>query len=81
MIKVTILAFGIAREICGTRSFELELPSDCSTEALLQMLQEKHPGLAQLAACSLAVNAVYVQEPQPLSDGDEVAIIPPVSGG
>ena len=81
MIKVNILAFGIARDICGTRAFELVLPSPCSTEALLQILQEKYPALAQLASCSLAVNASYVQETQLLSDGDEVAIIPPVSGG
>ena len=80
-MKINILAFGIAREICGARSFELEVPSDCDTSALWQLLGAQYPRLNQLASCQLAVNEVYVQEPASLSPGDEIAVLPPVSGG
>jgi molybdopterin converting factor subunit 1 len=80
-MKINILAFGIAREICGAKSFELELPEQSDTAALQSMLQAKFPRLAGLASCQLAVNAEYAQAPTLLADGDEVAIIPPVSGG
>jgi molybdopterin converting factor small subunit len=44
-------------------------------------LQNKFPALKQLSSCSLAVNECYVQGAIGLKTGDEVAIIPPVSGG
>ena len=80
-MKINILAFGIAREICGTKSFDLDLPENSDTATLQSLLYSKYPRLAQLASCQLAVNAEYTQEPKTLADGDEVAIIPPVSGG
>ena len=80
-MKIKILAFGIAREICGTQSFELEVPEHSDTAALKQLLNEQYPRLNQLTSCILAVNEEYVVEYKMLSPGDEVAIIPPVSGG
>ncbi len=80
-MKINILAFGIAREICGAKSFELELPEHSDTAALQTLLHDKYPRLAQLASCQLAVNAEYAQTPKILAAGDEVAILPPVSGG
>ncbi len=80
-MKINILTFGIAREICGAKSFELELPEHSDTTTLKGMLEGKYPRLAALASFQLAVNAEYAQTPTVLSNGDEVAIIPPVSGG
>lgn len=80
-MKINVLAFGIAREICGARSFELEVPASCNTELLMQLLSAQYPRLNQLASCQLAVNETYVQEPAALNPGDEIAILPPVSGG
>lgn len=80
-MKITILTFGIAREICGARSFDLELPEGSHTDVLKQLLQENYPELKRLASWQLAVNETYAHENMPISNGDEIAILPPVSGG
>ena len=80
-MTINLLAFGIAREICGARSFELELPEQSDTNTLQKLLETKYPRLQTLASCKLAVNEEYAIEPITLSAGDEVAILPPVSGG
>lgn len=80
-MQIHILAFGITREICGARAFPLELPDNSDTEALKTLLFERFPRLQALSSCLLAVNASYAHEPQMLAPGDEIALIPPVSGG
>lgn len=80
-MKIQLLAFGIARDICGSRSFELDIPENTNTQMLQQLLEERYPRLRQLPACTLAVNEEYAHEPTLLAAGDEVAILPPVSGG
>lgn len=80
-MHIKILAFGIAREICGARQFEMEVPAQTDTGQLKQLLQQQFPGLHQLASCLLAVNETYAHEDIPLQPGDEIAILPPVSGG
>ncbi len=80
-MKIKILAFGIAREICGGRAFELEVPDQFDTASLQSMLGEKFPRLLQLATCQLALNEEYVWQNSLIAPGDEVAILPPVSGG
>lgn len=64
-----------------------QVPAPCTTDQLTSLLLAKYPGLAELlpgGAC-LAVNLEYVPpdagEPTLLRDGDEVALIPPISGG
>ena len=60
--------------------FDMEAGSDTST--LLRLLAERYPSLERLLPrCGLAHNGEYVRSAQPLSAGDEVALIPPVSGG
>lgn len=81
LMQIHILAFGITREICGARTFELELPDNSDTETLKEILFVRFPRLQALSSCLLAVNANYAHEPQILASGDEVALIPPVSGG
>ncbi len=80
-MTIKILAFGISREICGAAAFELDLPDGFDSEQLMTYLRSKFPALEQLSSCSLAVNECYVQGVVGLKTGDEVAIIPPVSGG
>jgi molybdopterin synthase sulfur carrier subunit len=80
-MKIKILAFGIAREICGARSFEMDIPEDSDSGLLLAHLGEQYPQLRQLAACHLAINETYSHENTPIKAGDTIAILPPVSGG
>ncbi len=80
-MTITVLAFGITRDICGQRRFTLDLPEKTSSDALLAILQEKYPPLRQLSSLLVAVNESYADPGHVLADGDEVALIPPVSGG
>ncbi len=80
-MKLTLLAFGIAKDITGQRFSEIELPDNCTVAQLRQQLAEKYPVLNNLAALRFAINSEYAQESDSLKEGDEVALIPPVSGG
>ncbi|GIV31512.1 MAG: molybdopterin converting factor small subunit [Saprospiraceae bacterium] len=80
-MKLQLLAFGIARDITGQRFLELELPEGTTVARLREWLTEKHPRFNSLASLRFAVNNEYAEEERTLQDGDEVAIIPPVSGG
>jgi molybdopterin synthase sulfur carrier subunit len=80
-MKITLLAFGIVKEILQNRTMELELPEHATTADLKVMLHSQYPALQQLAVYRIAINDEYSTENTVLHDGDEVAIIPPVSGG
>lgn len=83
-MKVTVLYFAISREIVGKAQEELELKDSSTTHGLLQQLIGAYPRLdSVLKSCVFAVNQEYVPPSQDLAlkDGDEVAVIPPLSGG
>jgi molybdopterin converting factor subunit 1 len=77
---VVVRLFGAAAERAAARS--VEVPQAASVADLLAVLAEQVPQLGDLLPrCMVAVNRAYVRGDGPLRDGDEVAIIPPVSGG
>ena len=81
-----VLLFAAAREaLGGQESVTVELPAAaCDTEALRAKLGEAFPALAPvLAAAALALNMEYVPagEAMGFKEGDELAVIPPISGG
>jgi len=80
-MKVNVLAFGIAKDIFGGSSVEVELPKNGTTQYLKQSLEERYPRLKQLVSYMVAVNNEYALDEGLLSERDEIAIIPPVSGG
>lgn len=80
-MKVKLLSFGIAKDIIGARFLELELPAGSDIAKLRMDLVEKFPRLAELASVRLAINSEYATEQDLLAENDEVALIPPVSGG
>jgi molybdopterin synthase catalytic subunit/molybdopterin converting factor small subunit len=76
-VRITVRLFAGLRELAGTASRDLELPTGSSVEEVWDAL-----GLgAEPAGLLYAVNRAYAQRGQPLEEGDEVALIPPVSGG
>ncbi|MEN9613467.1 MAG: hypothetical protein RLZZ628_4281 [Bacteroidota bacterium] len=76
-----ILAFGIAREIMGGATIEINLAENATVTDLKQLLANQYPRLNQLHSLLIAVNMEYAQPHQILQASDEIALIPPVSGG
>lgn len=76
-----VLTFGIAKEICGGSVVTLELTDNVTSATLKQVLLHAYPSLARLTSFAVAVNGEYATADTPVHAGDEVAIIPPVSGG
>ena len=76
-VKVAVKLFAALRERAGTRERSLELADDASVEDVWPAL-----GLGEEpAGLVYAVNRTYVDRSHALADGDEIALIPPVSGG
>ena len=81
-MKINIVAFGIAREILKSRTLLVELePSSATIAQLKQHLINRYPELSTLRSLSFAVGEDYQEDNYMLNEGDEVVVIPPVSGG
>jgi len=80
-MKVKIKAFGISREIIGSKVLELEVPEGYTIAALKRELFQKYPSFVDLKSLYVAVNNEYAGEEMLVNEGDEIALIPPVSGG
>jgi molybdopterin converting factor subunit 1 len=81
-IAVGVRLFAIQRELTGTRNVGLELPVGATVEEAWMALVERHPVLAPgRPSVRFARNGTYVDADERLADGDELAVIPPVSGG
>jgi molybdopterin converting factor subunit 1 len=72
--------FASYRESAGTNRLDATLATGATVQQLLNALEGRVPGLNQTRGL-VAVNHTYVQRDAVLHDGDEVALIPPVSGG
>ncbi|PAC27609.1 molybdopterin converting factor subunit 1 [Flectobacillus sp. BAB-3569] len=80
-MKYTIALFGITKEIVGNSSTTLEVSDTLTTDGLLTLLRAEYPPLASIRSLLLAVNNEYAEQDLVLSERDEIALIPPVSGG
>jgi molybdopterin converting factor subunit 1 len=81
-VTARVLLFGGIRELVGRESVEVEIPPGGTTENMLDALTRAHPGLGRWRPfLRVAVNREYAPGPVPVSAGDEIAVIPPVSGG
>ena len=81
-MKVLVHFFANIRERVGTESLEIDLPAGATGAALSAQLVRAYPGLESiLPKARLAINLEFKPLESVLADGDEVAIIPPVSGG
>jgi len=81
-VRVRVRLFAVQRELAGTRELDLELPEGATIEDAWEALVERLPVLAPgRPSIRFARNAAYASPSTVLADGDEVAMIPPVSGG
>jgi len=81
-VRVRVRLFAMQRELAGTRGLELDLAPGATIEDAWAALVDRFPNLAPgRAALRFARNGGYAPPETRLGDGDEVAMIPPVSGG
>ena len=81
-MQVRVLAFARVREIVGTSESERILSAPCTLEGLWAQLIDEMPALAAFTkSIRFARNGQVVDADTPLRDGDEIALLPPVSGG
>lgn len=76
-----ILAFGIVKDIFNNSVVDVDINDESTTEALKDILEKKYPQLKQLGSYMIAVNNEYASAGDTIYEKDEIAIIPPVSGG
>ena len=78
-----VLLFGIAKDIIGRSDLDLsslkQKPN--SVGELIHFLNDSYPEFAKLSSLAVAVNGEYASNEVPLRGNDEIAVIPPVSGG
>jgi MoaE-MoaD fusion protein len=80
-VTITVRLFASLRERAGVGRLTRSVPEGTTAGALLAALQEDLPALRASGRIALAVNSEYTNADQRLADGDELALIPPVSGG
>jgi len=80
-MEINMLAFGIAKDIVGGSQLQLLVKNDMTVAELKQLLAKQYPPFSDLASLMIAVNNEYAQDNTVLKSTDEVALIPPVSGG
>ncbi len=77
-----VLAFAWARDALGKEQVQVEVPEGTTVEGMMRRMEESHPRLAGRSdALTVAVNEEFVGPDWVLKAGDEVALIPPISGG
>ena len=78
---VSVLLFGITRDLTGQSSVSVPLPDNARVTDLLAQLHQLYPDLAGVRSVLVAVNGEYAEADQRIQNTDEIALIPPVSGG
>ena len=81
-MRVTVRLFARLRELAGTGELVREAPAGATVRTVWEGLAAEFPDLAPYAeSLSCAVNADYARMTTAVDDGDEIAFLPPVSGG
>lgn len=80
--EVQALFFARAQELAGVSEITLEIQEGWTTANCFEAVVAKYPALKAISSCLIvALNHDYVTEPVAVKDGDELALIPPISGG
>lgn len=80
-IEIELTAFGIAKDILGSRRSKLIIPLHTSVGQLKDILIDKFPQLKSIRHFSIALDAAYALDSEEVIEGSAITILPPVSGG
>ena len=80
MNRVNVLAFGVLRESMGAAPLAIDFAEGATVGDLLEELGRRYPSV-MLRGIAVSVNAEYARATHQLASGDEVGLLPPVSGG
>ena len=81
-MRVHVLFFGILKDIVGKPADSIDLPDGASVQDVIAYYESKIPRLKEsLPSLALAVNQQYASPDTKLKRNDEIALLPPVSGG
>jgi molybdopterin synthase catalytic subunit len=81
-MTVKVLFFGLLRDLTGRREEQLELPDGACLQSVFQHYAARFPKLGEMShSIVMARNHEFADGPTPVADGDEIAFLPPVSGG
>jgi MoaE-MoaD fusion protein len=81
-VRIRVLFFGVLRDVVGVREDSLDVPEGGRLETVFEHYAARFPKLREMAASTvLALNQQFSSPSAPLAEGDEVAFLPPVSGG
>src|ERR671933_1972474 len=80
-MRVSVRLFAGLRERAGTDRLEVELPDAARVADVLAAMASTPVGALRDRECVVAVNREYANADAPVRAGDEVALVPPVSGG
>ena len=76
-----VLVFGIAKDIMGGSKVDLQINLPSTVDQFKALILSNYPAFQDVRSLAIAVNNEYATGQDPINKGDEVAIIPPVSGG
>ncbi|MDA7977364.1 MAG: molybdopterin converting factor subunit 1 [Pirellulales bacterium] len=81
-MQITVKLFAVARQLAGADTIDVALPADATVSALRTAIAAQHPALERIVGqLKFAVNADYATDETTLTEEQEIACIPPVSGG
>jgi molybdopterin converting factor subunit 1 len=81
-MTLTIHLFARGRDLAGADAIAVEVPAGATVARLRQTLADQYPALGPLLEVSaIAVNHDFAEDSRNLAESDEIAVIPPVSGG
>ncbi|NJB35632.1 MoaD/ThiS family protein [Croceivirga sp. JEA036] len=84
---MTILLFGVTKDIVGSPSLSIPTtnitgkPIPKTVKELKEFLFKRYPAMKNLSSLAIAVNNNYAKDEESINSYDEIALIPPVSGG
>lgn len=81
-MQINVKLFAVAKQLATSDSIEVELPEGATIADLRDAIPKQHPALQGIVGqLKFAVDADYASDDKVLSTNQEIACIPPVSGG
>ncbi|MEQ6119948.1 MoaD/ThiS family protein [Reichenbachiella sp. MALMAid0571] len=80
-MKIELILYGISRDIIGGPTYSIEIKEGSTVKDVMDFLVSKFSDFSKLKSLMIAVNDEYASDEHIIKPGDEVVLIPPVSGG